>query len=218
MDTTINAIVLNLDRRPDRWQHFETQTAALRAEGKLNFLTSITRQSATDRPDRPSLGCMQSHRDAVAHAREQKWSHLLVLEDDVVFPPDIDERWNKLNFPPKAAVVFGACSQFKYATKYDQCFLKLHESGFCTATHCMIYFQCAYDDILRILDAELQREMLCTHIDLALCMNLSDIYLAVPFLAYYYESNSDVRRGKSTDNDLIQLRAAEERAIQLVAR
>lgn len=217
---TINALVLNLDRRPDRWSSFEAHTSALRAKNQLKFLASLTRQSATDRPDCPSLGCMKSHRDAVAFAREQKWSCVLVLEDDVVFPNDVDDRWNKLNgcLPPKAAVIFGACSQFANAVPYNECFLKLRDLGVCTATHCMIYFQEAYDKIIKILDAELERESLCTHVDLALCMGDvgGPIYLAVPFLAYYYESSSDVRRGKSTANDVAQLHDAEERALRVL--
>ncbi|MFH1497950.1 MAG: glycosyltransferase family 25 protein [Verrucomicrobiota bacterium] len=93
--------VVNLDDRPDRW---ETVRAA--AESALPGAPPLTRISAVRGTSLPGfgvppwfrgkksdkrwgskVGCTQSHRRVMEHAREHRWDLFLVLEDDADFSP-----------------------------------------------------------------------------------------------------------------------------------
>lgn len=90
-------LVVNLDSRPDRWQHVQHITAGLIPSEKLTRLPATAGVSLPGYGRRPwfrgrkrdrtwagRAGCALSHRAAIAHARAQGWQTLLILEDDIV--------------------------------------------------------------------------------------------------------------------------------------
>jgi GR25 family glycosyltransferase involved in LPS biosynthesis len=88
---------INLDRRPDRWEE-----NCLPQFEKLGM--SVERISATDGASEIDLphdktykselaGCY-SHLNAIKKAKEEGVKHLLLLEDDVVFIDDVNEKFS----------------------------------------------------------------------------------------------------------------------------
>jgi GR25 family glycosyltransferase involved in LPS biosynthesis len=135
-------VCINLDRRPDRWRRVQTRFA-------LHGIEPVERFSAVDglRVRVPEIwngregayGCLRSHLDVIAEARDHRVEDILIFEDDVEFAPDLDDKfaraitqlpndWDILYFggiqanPPKAvgdslARVSRTLSTFAYAIR-----------------------------------------------------------------------------------------------------
>ncbi|MDZ7842415.1 MAG: sulfotransferase domain-containing protein [Gammaproteobacteria bacterium] len=87
---TFDAIFcINLDHRPDRWEHALSQFNALGVGHKLERVPGIVLS-------KPALGCCFSHIKCVELAIERGLESILIFEDDVLFdfslPPEILER------------------------------------------------------------------------------------------------------------------------------
>ncbi len=89
-------LVVNLDSRPDRWQQMQALTAGLLPPDKLQRLPATAgvalpgygmkpwfRGRKRDKTWAGRAGCTLSHRAAIAHAKQQGWRSLLILEDDI---------------------------------------------------------------------------------------------------------------------------------------
>lgn len=89
-------LVVNLDKRPDRWEKVKTFTAGLIPEGKLQRWPAVFgadlpgfgappwfRGRKRDATWAGRAGCALSHRRAIAQARDRGWRNLLILEDDI---------------------------------------------------------------------------------------------------------------------------------------
>jgi len=72
-----HALYINLKHRIDRREHVEQQLA-------LIGITSPTRFNAIKLPN-GALGCSMSHLRCLQIAKEEKWPHLLLCEDDIQF-------------------------------------------------------------------------------------------------------------------------------------
>jgi len=97
--------VINLDSRPDRWKEFQENVSdklgnlpveripailgtALEGFGKAPFFRGRKRDSTWAARG----GCVLSHRSALLHAHAMGWSHVLILEDDVVLDAALTEE------------------------------------------------------------------------------------------------------------------------------
>ncbi len=96
-DMVDGVLVINLDRRPERWQHVRNIAAGLIPTEKLARLPAIAGTKLPGYGKRPwfrgrkrdltwagRAGCTLSHRAAIAHAKAHGWRTLLILEDDIV--------------------------------------------------------------------------------------------------------------------------------------
>ncbi len=72
-----NILYINLATRLDRKTHIESELK------KLNF--NGTRFDALTHPDYAARGCALSHTACLQMALDNKWDHILVLEDDAEF-------------------------------------------------------------------------------------------------------------------------------------
>jgi glycosyl transferase family 25 len=76
MKSIKNAFYINLESRPDRKTWCESQ---LRSIG-----IQATRFNAIKLPN-GAIGCSMSHLKCLQMAKEQRWDHLLIVEDDIEF-------------------------------------------------------------------------------------------------------------------------------------
>ncbi len=103
-DLVDGVLVVNLDNRPDRWQELQTVTAAVVPAAKLHRLPATLgatlpgfsappwfRGRKRDRTWAGRAGCTLSHRAAIAHAKQQGWRTVLILEDDIELEPALAE-------------------------------------------------------------------------------------------------------------------------------
>ena len=72
-----NIMYINLDSRPDRKTHIETQLSSVGLTTYKRFKAIKTTSGA--------IGCTMSHLKCLTDAREQQLSHLLICEDDTTF-------------------------------------------------------------------------------------------------------------------------------------
>lgn len=90
-------VVINLDRRKDRWKSFQKKLA------KINWpFKTPERFSAYDGEKLPppvgwtsgpgTWGCLLSHREVLARALQDNLNNILILEDDVFFAPNFEKR------------------------------------------------------------------------------------------------------------------------------
>ena len=80
-----NVLYINLEHRTDRRAHVESE---LKKIGLSNF----TRMNAI-KMDNGSIGCSLSHLKCLRMAKENGWSHVLIVEDDIQFLiPDVFMR------------------------------------------------------------------------------------------------------------------------------
>lgn len=116
-------LVVNLDSRPDRWQEMRTLAAGLIPAAKLTRLPATAgvalpgygqepwfRGRMRDKTWAGRAGCTLSHRAAIAHAKQQGWRTLLILEDDIELSPAL---------PAVLAVLPGALA----GHDWDVCYL-----------------------------------------------------------------------------------------------
>ena len=76
-----HAFYINLASRPDRKQHVEEQLKIMGIEAERFNAIKLTNGA---------LGCSMSHLKCLETAKENNWSHLLVIEDDIKFlDPDL---------------------------------------------------------------------------------------------------------------------------------
>ena len=93
-------LVVNLDSRPDRWAQVQALTSALIPPDKLQRMPATAGINLPGYGGRPwfrgrkrdktwagRAGCTLSHRAAIAHAKQQGWRTLLILEDDIELSP-----------------------------------------------------------------------------------------------------------------------------------
>jgi glycosyl transferase family 25 len=70
------AFYINLDSRPDRKEHVESQLAAIGINAQRFKAIKLTNGA---------LGCSMSHLKIIETAKENNWEHILIVEDDIKF-------------------------------------------------------------------------------------------------------------------------------------
>jgi len=103
----MNIIIISLERAPERRERIKLQMDSLSlphiimdaidgnnlSEGEKNkkiHLPGGYRGGELFKPG--EIGCTMSHIKALEIAREKKWDHVIVLEDDVIVADDIEKR------------------------------------------------------------------------------------------------------------------------------
>ena len=124
---------INLDRRPDRKTHIESQLSAI-------GINEYERFAAVDRPGNGIVGCGYSHLAVLKLARERRYNNVLIFEDDFMFmvsPDEFRRGWSAFFESPMG-------------TDYDVCMLayNLHEKEECTRDGV------AHEGIQRVLYAQ----------------------------------------------------------------
>lgn len=72
----IHSFYINLDSRPDRKQHVESQ---------LNIIGIKAERFKAIKLKNGAIGCSMSHLKCLEMAKQNGWSHLLIVEDDIKF-------------------------------------------------------------------------------------------------------------------------------------
>lgn len=126
-------VCLNLDRRPEKWARMKERFA------KHN-ITDVVRFSAVDgeRVVVPSgwdgsagaWGCLQSNLSIIQMAREERWPHVLIFEDDVVFDENLETKFPEFmaQLPPDWDMVFFGCLHRSEPVRVSENLLKLSYS------------------------------------------------------------------------------------------
>jgi len=95
-------VVVNLDRRPDRWARFQEHIASLdwpfREPQRFRAVDGRTvKPPAWWRVGGGAWGCLQSHLRIIEQALMDELESILILEDDVFFVPDLRARFTRFH-------------------------------------------------------------------------------------------------------------------------
>lgn len=111
---------INLDRRPDRWETVKEKF------DKLNI--KVERFSACDGNDLPpevlqtyqginkyEVACMISHYNVIKDAKQNNYTRILILEDDVMFAQNFMDKFfaSAQKLPDDYKIWYLGASQFK---------------------------------------------------------------------------------------------------------
>jgi GR25 family glycosyltransferase involved in LPS biosynthesis len=95
---SIKTIIINLERRKDRWQEMRQELSKVSCLD-YQFFKAIDGQDilpiynkALDTPNKHA--CLLSHKKAIQQAKENDYEQVLILEDDIEFCHDFDKKFN----------------------------------------------------------------------------------------------------------------------------
>ena len=188
-------VCINLERRRDRWERMQAMFAHHRLNKVARFpaldgLDLTIPDSWDDFPG--SYGCLRSHLAVVEDALKNKRSHVLILEDDVAFHPDLNRLFSEFvkELPADWDMLFLGGIHGEPPIRVTEHVVKITHSlsTYAYALNHTIYE--AFIDInrqaLTVLDENtraLQKQFNC--------------YCFMPHLAWVEDDHSDVRNERS---------------------
>jgi len=142
-----HAFCVNLERRPDRWKSAQKQFERIGIE--------VERVDAVDGDKLPpgnlkpgAMGCRASHLNVFNMAAERGLSSFLLLEDDVVFDPDFNEKFNSQEpqIPDNFVMLYIGTNKLSgHANKISDNVFRIFNV---LAAHCVIFKEPCYEDII----------------------------------------------------------------------
>ena len=186
------AYVINLDRRPDRWESVQEQWK--------NFSNRPDKLFRVKGVDTGSLvGCGQSHQLCIDHAKRWQMPWILILEDDVVFHAQSRKLWAD---QMTALERHGICDIFRSGLSAcnNPSKLKppLYQFRDASGLFFTLYFASSYDTVLRWQPED-------GHLDrwLSFQPGLTNL-TAAPFVASTLDGQSDIRNRQVEDSNVIK--------------
>ena len=134
-----HAFYINLETRPDRKQHVETQLQ--------NIGITSSRFNAI-KLNNGAIGCSMSHLKCLEIAKENNWDHVMIVEDDILFlnPNVFKNQLNKfLQNHNDFDVVLIAGNNVPPYQKIDDCCIKVYR---CQTTTGYIVQKHYYDTLM----------------------------------------------------------------------
>jgi len=227
METVLPTIVINLDKRVDRWHRIHEHLIPFRP-----FLHPIVRMSAVECPEDPGKGCRESHRNALLMAKENDWDWVLVLEDDAILRGSAGNWCHEVKSITQSiqssGIVFlgpgriaGASSHVDSITKKTTLIHLMDKANrHMTGSHAILYHNDIYDQCIDKLD-DAYVIAIYKHVDLALSNILEpeQVFAPLPFLAEMQDTGvSDVRKDANLTKDKELLLETEARFMGLLEK
>lgn len=78
---TEHCLVINLESRPDRWAHAQTELASVGITPvRFDAIVGVVKGGFSG-----AIGCSESHLACLELAQESNWPHVCIVEDDITF-------------------------------------------------------------------------------------------------------------------------------------
>jgi len=166
----MNIIVISLKRAPDRREKMQQQLSKLNIDAVI--IDAVDGQNLSEEEKNKKLhlpggyrfgeifkpgeiGCTMSHINALRMAKEKSWSHLIVLEDDIVLAEDFEKRIKFLfKIIPSnwEHIYLSGIPRFGLNKPPTLSFMNVVPSIFTECTLSMIIRDTAYDKIIDYLN------------------------------------------------------------------
>lgn len=172
-------LVINLNRRPDRlekvsreFQRHNLEVSVAEAyDGRLMYPKHPAKVAG-------QLGCLKSHLECIRYARDHKLQNVLILEDDVEFHDELEERFSQAveALPPWWDVLYlggNTNKEPRALTPYAPGLMQVHYL-LCLHAYAinakaydriLIYAETARNPIIDVIMVELQQELNCFKAD-----------------------------------------------------
>jgi hypothetical protein len=109
IDICENVYVINLDRRPDRWEKTKKRFVNLNSNFKLNRVSAIDYKTHKPKLNPPGLVISQSFIKTFKKIIQENVvddKYVLILEDDVMFHKNFNEKLKLLNYPQNMLCIY----------------------------------------------------------------------------------------------------------------
>ena len=142
-DDIENVVYINLESRPDRNEHVIDQLSLLNIANATRF------NAIRPHNNNGAIGCSMSHLKCLELAKQNKWSHVFICEDDITFtdPNLLKQQIN--TFLSKGlfwdVLIIGGNNMLPYKPVDDNCIQVLH----CLTTTGYIVKQHYYDILIQ---------------------------------------------------------------------
>lgn len=147
------AFCINLDRRSDRWEASKKQCELIGIEvERVSAVNGFSEPPASIRPG--EVGCLKSHLKVFEIAVERGLKSFLLLEDDIQFAENFNQRFNKIEpqIPSYEILYLGinplTGSRYEISPNISRVM-----NGY--AAHCVIFKESCYQDIISALKGPL---------------------------------------------------------------
>lgn len=183
------AFCINLDKRTDRWKMSLKQfnKVGLDVE-RISGVDGFNEPAASIRPG--EVGCLKSHLKVFETARERGLKSFLMLEDDIEFHPEFNEKFNEIEsqIKPYEMLYMGSNPHTGSRIEASPNFNRITYSY---AAHCVIFKESCYDDIINAL-----RGPMLSPVDVVYGRQqvVHTAYCANPYLAWQRKDFSDINQ------------------------
>ena len=168
------AVVINLDRCPERWESCQAKVCTRFPAGRVHRLSAVEGRKLPGYDQAPwfqvtgerasywagAAGCTLSHRKAIEMAKERGWRNVFVMEDDVYIgaePPGYSDVLRKAldELQGPYMMYLGYSKPHPFGYKVDECHdVSLWRMGGVVSTHAYIVSAPLYDWLLERLPSE----------------------------------------------------------------
>ena len=185
-------VCINLNRRPERWEQAEAQFALHKINSVRRFpaLDGWTLEVPPGWDGSPgAYGCLQSHLSVVREARRRRLSHILILEDDVVFDSDFNGKFSRYigQLPSDwDMLLFGGLHVYVRPRKISENISKITSSY---STFAYALKQTVYDAFIELNSQSLEPVDKVN----AILQQTFNCYCFMPHLAWVEENYSDTQ-------------------------
>lgn len=191
-----NKVCINLERRSDRWQRMQTRFAhhGIRDVARFEALDGLSIPIPATWDDVPgSYACLRSHLAVVENAFINRSSSVLIIEDDVIFHPDLGRVFSEYikELPDDWDMLFFGALHGEPPTPVTEHIVKL--------THSLSTYTYALKHTIYEAFIDLNRQALTVLDENTRALQKQfNCYCFMPHLAWVEEDYSDVRQERSS--------------------
>lgn len=190
----IHGLYINIDRRTDRKLKMQKRLLSINADiERLSASTELEPPKGYIR-SKAQYNCMVSHINAVKYAKEKGWDCFLLLEDDVIFADDFNERLEFLlaTMPKEWHIFYLGCN---YPVIQKEGIHNRLKRGF--GAWSMLIHSRAYDSIIKLWE---KGNDTCDDLLSFEYYPKNPCYVALPTLCYVENDYSDIDLKKRVVN------------------
>lgn len=147
------AFCINLDKRKDKWKASQKEFDKIGIDvERVSGIDGFLEPPANIRPG--EVGCLKSHLKVFKIAKERGLKSFLMLEDDVEFVDDFNNKFNEIepHIPTYEMLYFGVNPHTGTRHEVGNSIFRIMNNY---AAHCVIFKESCYDDIINVLSGPL---------------------------------------------------------------
>lgn len=185
----IDTLIINLNQRQDRYKHITEEIKKIHHISNMCIVEGIVDETKT---------AFKSHQQCIRIAKERKYPHVLILEDDAIFTDDVNEilvqslaEAQERNWD----VLYLGANLADFATRISNRLIKLTHAY---TLHAYIVNSQMYDVILdlpQIFEMDVHYDRI---------MHAYNMYMCDPIISYQLPNYSDLQNGYRDYNDAIR--------------
>jgi len=185
--------VINLPHRTDRLESVNKELSKVFDNPEYTLIPGIY-------DEKPFKGCAQAHINAIQHAKDNNYSKVIIMEDDLVFRDNSKEYMSECfaNAPEDYELLLGGIYYCGNKIEYNQYWNKIDSFS---STHFMVVHEKLYDKIISF-DKEIHIDQFLASKELNLDLYVTNKYFAFQAVGYSDNVKRNVNYTNYVNSDL----------------